>query len=119
VCAWWLPLFLTKITFHSRIVSRRTGQQVHLSYDVALKEIEEFQAKILAEAVGQDLGTVFSHYAKERSDCSSFKNGGDLGFFGRGQMQKPFEDASFALRPNEMSGIVATDSGLHLIFRIA
>lgn len=70
-------------------------------------------------ASGQDLGTVFSHYAQQRSDCSSFKNGGDLGFFGPGQMQKPFENASFALQTNEMSDIVATDSGLHLIYRIA
>eukprot|EP00970_Alexandrium_tamarense_P002610 scaffold367_cov202-Alexandrium_tamarense.AAC.22 len=43
----------------------------------------------------------------------------DLGFFGRGMMQKPFEDASFALQVGEMSGIVSTDSGLHLIYRIA
>ena len=57
--------------------------------------------------------------AAERSDCSSCRNNGDLGFFGRGQMQKPFEDASFGLNVGEMSGIVSTDSGYHLIYRIA
>ncbi|KAF3113613.1 protein kinase ssp1 [Orbilia oligospora] len=55
--------------------------------------------------------------AKTESDCSSARKGGDLGYFGRGDMQKEFEDASFALLPGEMSGIVETASGLHLIER--
>ncbi|KAK7929275.1 hypothetical protein WMY93_005670 [Mugilogobius chulae] len=46
----------------------------------------------------------FVDLASEFSDCSSAKNGGDLGLFGRGQMQKPFEDASFALKVGDMSG---------------
>jgi NIMA-interacting peptidyl-prolyl cis-trans isomerase 1 len=101
------------------VVSRRTGQSVTLSYNQALSELKEYEAKIQLEAPGNDLGTIFSHCAKQRSDCSSFKSGGELGFFGHGQMQRPFEEASFALQPNQMSGIVSTDSGLHLIFRIA
>ena len=55
-----------------------------------------------------------------RSPCAgSYKAGGDLGSFGRGAMQKPFEDATFALEVGQMSGIVDTDSGSHLIFRLA
>uniref|UniRef100_A0A673TXK5 Peptidyl-prolyl cis-trans isomerase n=1 Tax=Suricata suricatta TaxID=37032 RepID=A0A673TXK5_SURSU len=54
----------------------------------------------------------FESLASQFSDCSSAKARGDLGAFSRGQMQKPFEDASFALRTGEMSGPVFTDSGI-------
>ena len=60
----------------------------------------------------------FSELAAKNSDCSSAKRGGDLGMFGRGLMQKPFEEASFALGVNEMSGVVDTDSGVHIILRV-
>ena len=80
-----------------------------------MAELKEYEAKIQQEGVVES----FPKYAKERSDCSSFKNNGDLGFFGPGMMQKPFEDASFALEKDQMSGIVSTDSGYHLIYRIA
>jgi len=60
----------------------------------------------------------FEEIATEFSDCSSAKRGGDLGPFGRGQMQKPFEDASFALNVGELSTPVWTDSGVHIIKRV-
>ncbi|KAJ9652851.1 peptidyl-prolyl cis-trans isomerase Pin1 [Neophaeococcomyces mojaviensis] len=56
--------------------------------------------------------------AMSESDCSSARKRGDLGFFGRGQMQKEFEDAAFSLKPGEVSGVVETASGVHLIERI-
>jgi NIMA-interacting peptidyl-prolyl cis-trans isomerase 1 len=62
-------------------------------------------------------GASFADLARENSDCSSARNGGDLGFFGKGQMQKPFEEATFALQINEMSGPVDTGSGVHVILR--
>jgi len=65
------------------------------------------------------LADKFSELATRTSDCSSAKKGGDLGDFGPGQMQKPFEDATFALKIGQMSDIVDTDSGVHLILRTA
>ncbi|KAL4968666.1 peptidylprolyl isomerase ESS1 [Aspergillus stella-maris] len=56
--------------------------------------------------------------AMSESDCSSARKKGDLGFFGRGDMQKEFEDAAFALQPGEVSDIVESGSGLHLIERL-
>ncbi|KAH7669066.1 peptidyl-prolyl cis-trans isomerase NIMA-interacting 1 protein [Dioscorea alata] len=59
----------------------------------------------------------FADAATQHSDCSSAKRGGDLGRFGRGQMQKPFEETTFALEVGEISDIVDTDSGVHIILR--
>lgn len=59
----------------------------------------------------------FEDVAAENSDCSSAKRGGDLGSFGRGKMQKPFEKAAFALKVGEISDVVDTESGVHIIKR--
>ncbi|KAH8034502.1 hypothetical protein HPB51_025164 [Rhipicephalus microplus] len=61
----------------------------------------------------------FEELASQYSDCSSAKRKGDLGTFGRGAMQKPFEDAAFALSVGELSEPVYTESGIHLILRTA
>ena len=61
---------------------------------------------------------LFQQIAANESDCGSHERGGDLGIFGRGQMQRSFEEASFALEPQQLSGIVDTDSGIHIILRI-
>ncbi|KAK8795990.1 hypothetical protein WA171_003954 [Blastocystis sp. BT1] len=61
----------------------------------------------------------FRALAEHESDCNSAKHGGDLGNFGRGQMQKPFEDVAFRLHVGEVSDIVETDSGVHIILRVA
>ncbi|KAH6898172.1 hypothetical protein B0T10DRAFT_100798 [Thelonectria olida] len=65
------------------------------------------------------LGTSLGDIASTESDCSSARKRGDLGYFGKGDMQKEFEDAAFGLQPGQVSGIVETASGLHLIERLA
>lgn len=63
-------------------------------------------------------GEKFSAIAKDISICPSKKRGGDLGTFGRGQMVKDFENAAFILEKGQISGIVKTQFGYHIIKRL-
>ena len=63
-------------------------------------------------------GENFSAIAKDVSFCPSKKRGGDLGTFGRGQMVKEFEQVAFALDKGQISGIVKTQFGYHVIKRL-
>lgn len=60
-------------------------------------------------------GTSFEDVAAEHSNCPSGARGGDLGFFGRGQMVSEFETAAFDLKVGELSDPVRTNFGWHLI----
>ena len=62
-----------------------------------------------------DHGKEFEEIAKEKSLCPSGKKGGDLGWFGRGQMVREFEDAVFLLKKGEISRPVKTQFGWHII----
>lgn len=61
----------------------------------------------------------FAKLAVMHSTCPSGKQGGNLGMFGRGQMVKPFEDATYSLSVGQISEPVQTQFGYHLIFRTA
>ncbi|EFK07999.1 SurA N-terminal domain protein [delta proteobacterium NaphS2] len=74
----------------------------------AMKKIEKAQDKLLE---GED----FAEVAKTTSEGPSASKGGDLGYFGRGQMVKPFEDVAFSLEPGKVSDVVKTQFGYHLI----
>ncbi|KAJ1910269.1 Peptidyl-prolyl cis-trans isomerase NIMA-interacting protein 1 [Tieghemiomyces parasiticus] len=91
------------------------------SREEALALLDGYRQQIVSASGGD--GQVeqreFARLASQHSDCSSAKAGGDLGLFGRGQMQKPFEDAAFGLAVGRMSGPVVTESGVHIILRTA
>ena len=74
----------------------------------------EEEAKKLKEEINNEID--FAKKAKEVSMCPSGQNGGDLGWFSKGQMVKPFEDAAFSMKKGEISNPVKTQFGYHLLY---
>jgi peptidyl-prolyl cis-trans isomerase C len=100
----------------------RHGEMVgarHILIQVPKEATEEQkkQAKEKIEAVLKEVqaGKDFSELAKTYSDCPSKTRGGDLGYFGKGRMVPAFETAAFALKEGEVSPVVETQFGYHLI----
>jgi peptidyl-prolyl cis-trans isomerase D len=96
-------------------------QASHILITVAptAPQAEQDAAKSKAESLLQQLKKApakFAELAKANSqDPGSAVKGGDLGYFGRGMMVKPFEDAAFALKNGEISELVRSDFGYHII----
>ena len=89
--------------------------------DTQVPGVDPNQAKAQAKAKAEDLlskirgGEDFAELAKTHSSCPSAANGGDLDYFKRGEMDAPFEKAAFELAPGQVSGVVETSYGFHII----
>ena len=97
----------------------RRAAHILVSVSATASQAEQDAAKAKAEQLLQQARQTPSGFAelarKNSQDTGSAVSGGDLGFFGRGMMVKPFEDATFALKAGEISGLVKSDFGYHII----
>jgi peptidyl-prolyl cis-trans isomerase C len=98
-----------KKVFDERISNLKPEQEVRARH-ILVDTVDE--AKAIAERLNK--GEDFAALAKEKSKDENAE-GGDLGFFARGQMLKPFEDAAFALDVGKISEPVQTQFGWHII----
>ncbi len=96
--------------FEENKASFNTQEQIRASH--ILVETREEAEEIAAQLKE---GADFADLAKEHSKDPSAAQGGDLGFFGKGRMVAPFEEAAFALEVGETSNIVETEFGFHII----
>jgi peptidyl-prolyl cis-trans isomerase C len=100
----------------------RQGESVRASHilvkaDESADEATKTKARAKIDGILKRVraGEDFATLARENSDDGSKDQGGDLGFFGRGQMVAPFDQAAFALKPGEVSEVVTTQFGYHII----
>jgi parvulin-like peptidyl-prolyl isomerase len=89
------------------------SNEVHCAH-ILVKTEKEAQAAVERLQKGEK----FANVAKEISLCPSGKRGGDLGTFGRGKMVREFEQAAFTLQKGQVSPIVKTKFGYHIIRRL-
>jgi peptidyl-prolyl cis-trans isomerase C len=107
-------------THPERFDSGERLKAAHILFRVAkdATPMAQVELRLRAEGVLNQLrtGADFAALARKHSgDAASAAKGGELMPFARGQMAKPFEEAAFALKPGELSGVVATPFGFHII----
>jgi peptidyl-prolyl cis-trans isomerase D len=99
--------------------AERRASHILVKVDAGASADDKAKAKTEAQSVYDQVKKnpgSFAELAKKHSDDpGSAAKGGDLDFFGRGAMVKPFEDAVFALKPGEIAPLVETDFGYHVI----
>jgi peptidyl-prolyl cis-trans isomerase D len=86
-----------------------------LKEDATKEETAKVRKKAEAVLKQARAGTDFAKLAKEYSEGPTRKDGGDLGCFSKGRMVKPFEEAAFKLKKGEISDLVKTQFGFHII----
>lgn len=114
ISSWYDAHVADRFTRQAEVRARHVLVKVDEDADAATREAARKKIEGLRKQV-QD-GASFEKVAREHSeDLGTAAQGGELGFFSRGRMVKPFEDAVFSLKPGEMSGIVETPFGYHLV----
>ncbi|MBK9446776.1 MAG: SurA N-terminal domain-containing protein [Betaproteobacteria bacterium] len=97
----------------------RRASHILITVNASAPDAEKAKAKAKAEEVLKEVQKTpakFAELAKKHSqDPGSAVNGGDLGFFGRGMMVKPFEESVFSQKDGQISGLVQSDFGFHII----
>ena len=97
----------------------RRASHILISVDKGASAEVRAQAKAKADGLlieARKAPAAFADLARKNSqDPGSAPNGGDLDFFGRGAMVKPFEDAAFAMKSGDISEVVTSDFGFHII----
>jgi peptidyl-prolyl cis-trans isomerase C len=94
-----------------------TASHILFSFEDGDTDEQKAEKKAKLEKIHQELvdGADFATLAKEHSGCPSGQQGGNLGTFSRGQMVPPFEEAAFSMEQGDLSNVVETRFGYHLI----
>jgi len=93
------------------------ASHIFISLNTDASDADRQKAEVTIESLKERLnaGEEFAALAREASDCPSGENGGDLGFFVRGTIDEIFEETAFAMKLNDVSPIVKSSSGYHII----
>ncbi len=114
-----LQRYYTENASRYTVAEERRARHILIKADKDASADVRQKAKARAEALLAELRKTPGNFAelarKNSDDPGSAEKGGDLDFFGRGAMVKPFEDAAFALKPGEISPVVQSDFGYHII----